>query len=128
MLKGDADGVQYWAVGSGNSSWDVDPVNPSQSETTLTNEIGRVALSASDLKYLNPDYTESDNPTNILQIKHTFGENDCNGQWREFGIFGGNATAETDSGIMINKKHHALITKASDMTIDRTMRFVISFV
>ena len=71
---------------------------------------------------------ETDIPTNILQIKHTFGVNDCNGTWREFGIFGGNATTTANSGLLINKRHHAVITKTDEMTIERTMRFTLSLV
>lgn len=130
LLKGQdgLDGIQYWAIGQGESSWDSNLPNPEINATQLTSEIGRVAITASEIKFLNADFTESTNPTNILQIKHTFGANDCNGKWREFGIFGGNAESSANSGIMINKRHHALITKTSDMTIERTMRFTLSLV
>lgn len=121
-------GVQYWAIGTGATSWDTTTPDPVSTETRLTSEIGRVAISASDMSFLNSDFSVSATPTNILQIKHTFGANDCNGKWREFGIFGGNATATKNSGIMINKRHHAVITKTSDMTIERTMRFTLNLV
>ena len=67
-------------------------------------------------------------PSNILQVKRVFGEDECNGTWREFGIFGGNATSAANSGIMINKRHHGVITKTSDMTVERVMRFVLNLV
>lgn len=119
-------GVQYWAIGSGDASWDSNPVDPVENATRLTNEIGRVAIASSEIKFVDAEYQESATPTNILQIEHTFGANDCNGTWREFGLFGGNATATANSGIMINKKHHAVLTKTADMTIDRTMRFTLT--
>ena len=121
-------GLQYWAVGSGVSSWDGEGKLPSPegNATTLTNELGRVPLSASDIKFLNSNYEVVTTPTNILEVSHTFGANDCNGVWREFGIFGGNATSAKNSGIMINKRHHAIITKTEDMTIERVMRFTLS--
>lgn len=119
-------GIQYWAIGSGNASWDSDPVDPAENATQLTNEIGRVAIASSEIKFVDAEYQESVTPTNILQIEHSFGANDCNGTWREFGLFGGNATTTANSGIMINKKHHAVLTKTADMTIDRTMRFTLT--
>ena len=130
LLKGQNgyNGIQYWAIGQGASSWDGNLPDPEINATQLTSEIGRVTITASEIKFLNADFTESSNPTNILQIKHTFGANDCNGKWREFGIFGGNAGSSANSGVMINKRHHALITKTSDMTIDRTMRFTLNLV
>lgn len=121
-------GLQYWAVGSGASSWDSNMPTPEIGETRLTSEIGRVAISPSDIKFLDSGYNEVSNPTNILQVSHTFGANDCNGTWREFGIFGGNATATSNSGIMINKRHHAVITKTDEMAIERIMRFTLSLV
>ena len=119
-------GIQYWAVGDGSSSWDDTLPSPTLNDTQLTSEIGRVAILASDLTFLNDDYTESATPTHILQIKHTFGTADCNGAWREFGIFGGNATASANSGVMLDRRTHALITKTSEMTVERTLRFILS--
>lgn len=121
-------GIKFWAVGSGLATWDGTPVEPLVGETQLTAEIGRVAITANEIKFLTADYAESNVPTNILQIQHIFGIDDCNGSWREFGIFGGDATVTANSGIMINKKHHPVITKTSDMTIERTMRFTINLV
>lgn len=121
-------GIQYWAVGSGASSWDGSMPNPDINSTKLTAELGRVAIIAGEIKFLNSDYNEVSTPTNILQISHTFGPSDCNGVWREFGIFGGNATTAKDSGIMINKRHHAVITKTEEMTIERIMRFTLNLV
>ncbi len=121
-------GVQYWAVGSGAEAWDNNMPTPELNATRLTAELGRVPISANDLAFLDADYNVVSTPTNILQIKHTFGSADCNGVWREFGIFGGNATANANSGIMINKRHHKIITKTEEMTVERIMRFTLSLV
>lgn len=121
-------GVQYWAVGSGSSAWDSNMPTPELTATRLTAELGRVSISASEISFLDSNYNVVTTPTNIIQIAHTFGANDCNGVWREFGIFGGNATATANSGIMINKRHHAVITKTEEMTIERIMRFTLSLV
>ena len=119
-------GIQYWAVGSGADAWDGSIPNPDIKATRLTYEIGRVPISRDDLSFLDKTYDEVSTPTNILQIKHTFGTDDCNGVWREFGIFGGNATADAGSGIMINKRHHEVITKTSEMMVERVMRFTLN--
>lgn len=121
-------GVQYWAVGSGASSWDSNMPTPELTATRLTAEIGRVPITADELAFLDQDYKVVSTPTNILQISHTFGADDCNGVWREFGIFGGNATAVLNSGLMINKRHHSVITKTEEMSIERIMRFTLSLV
>lgn len=121
-------GVQYWAVGSGASSWDTSMPTPELTATRLTAEIGRVPITADELAFLDQDYRVVSIPTNILQISHTFGADDCNGVWREFGIFGGNATAVLNSGLMINKRHHSVITKTEEMSIERIMRFTLSLV
>ena len=119
-------GIQYWAVGSGNTAWDTAEVQPTAGETRLTVEIGRVEILPNEITFLNSSFNEVSTPTNIIQIKHTFGTGDCNGAWREFGIFGGNATTQANSGIMINKKHHKLINKTSEMTVERVMRFTLN--
>ena len=119
-------GIQYWAVGSGSPSWDGNIPTPDLNANKLTAELGRVAIPASEITFLDSNYNETTTPTNIIQVKHTFGTADCNGVWREFGLFGGNATANANSGIMVNKRHHAVLTKTSDMTVERTMRFTLN--
>ena len=120
-------GATYWAIGSGADSWDSTAVSPSAGETRLTNEIGRVSIDPSEIVFLDTNYNVVETPTNIIQITHTFGTSDCNGKWREFGIFGGNATSDANSGFMVNKRHHGIITKTSEMIVERTMRFTINF-
>lgn len=119
-------GLQYWAVGSGHSSWDSSMPEPEVGNTKLTAEIGRVAIDPSKIVFLNENSMETTTPTNVIQVSCTFNTSDCNGVWREFGIFGGNATTTINSGIMVNKKHHAVITKTSDMAIERVMKFTLS--
>lgn len=128
MLKGSLAGIQYMAVGSGSSSWDTTPVNPTLDEVKLTSEISRKAITSNDIKYVNPStFEESDVPTNCIMIHCVFYEAEGIGAWREFGIFGGNATTTKDSGYMIDKKHHALVNKTEEMVIDRKIYLTISF-
>ena len=128
MLKNSLQGIQYWAVGKGVASWDSTPINPTISEEKLTSEIGRKAIPLSAIQYADPTtYEDSANPTNCIKIGCTFSESECNGEWREFGIFGGNATATKDSGYMIDKKHHEVLTKTEEMVVDRKIFLTISF-
>ncbi len=129
LLKQEAGyaGVQYWAVGNGNGSWDdVNPPAPAVTDTQLTSEIGRKAIPGTAVKFLDGADAETPTVTNKLQIKLTFNYADCNGSWREFGIFGGNATATANSGVLVNHKTHGLIVKTDSMEIERTIKFTFN--
>ena len=119
-------GASYWAVGSGSSTWDDNPVQPILSETKLTSELGRKEIPADAFAFLDADGNKVSEPTNRLQITLSFGSADCNGEWREFGIFGGDATSAMNTGIMINKRHHAVLTKTQDMVVERVMIFTLT--
>lgn len=124
--KGGYSGLQYWAVGSGNVSWDSNMPNPTARDTRLTAEIGRKAISTSDMAWVNERGEVQSQPTNRLRVRVTFTNSDCVGTWREFGIFGGNATSSANTGIMMNHKHHGAITKTSEMEIERDIIFTFS--
>ena len=121
-------GIQYWAIGSGYQSWDSTLPNPTASAKTLTTEIGRKKLTSSNIRFLDSDGLASTTPTNKIEVSCFFEADECNGLWREFGIFGGDATDESDTGILIDKKHHQLITKTNEMTIERTIVFTLNLV
>lgn len=126
--QSDTKGIQYWAVGSGLQSWDNAMPNPNSSAKTLTTELGRKKLDETNIRFIDSEGNTSDEPTNKIEVSCFFEENDCNGTWREFGIFGGNATADANTGTLIDKKHHQLITKTNEMTIERTIVFTLSLV
>ena len=121
-------GATYWAVGSGSSSWDESLPDPEINEVKLTSELGRLPIPPENIVFLDEAFEETSSPTNIVQITLKFNEEDCNGEWREFAIFGGNATSTPNSGLMLNKRHHKVITKTEDMTIERTIRFTLNLV
>lgn len=125
-VKSGYTGLKYWAVGQGNSTWDSETPEPLTTDTELTNEIGRKVISASDMTWVNSGGSDSATPTNRLKVRVTFGANECVGTWREFGLFGGNATESRNSGIMINHKHHSIITKTNEMEIEREIIFTFS--
>jgi len=129
LLKGDAahSGLTYFAVGEGLGSWDTIPPTQPKSDTTLTTEIFRKALvPATDIVYLDPsnDMVVA-GPTRKIQITVIFTTAEGNGDLREWGMFGGDATATLDSGLMADWVVHGLITKDSSMTITRVVKLEI---
>ena len=129
LLKGQSgySGIGYWAVGSGSEAWDnTNPTPATVNDTGCTNEIGRKQIPASAIKFLDSGNATTDSPTNKLQITLTFSENECNGTWREFAIFGGNATSTRNSGLAINHKTHAILDKTNTMVVERQIRFTFN--
>lgn len=119
-------GIQYWAIGSGDSTWDNAVVQPSETDVKLHKEIGRKAIPTSAIKFVTNEGVETSSVTNCIQITLTFSPSECNGVWREFAIFGGNASTTANSGIMINHKIHDVLTKTSNMTVERQIRFTFN--
>lgn len=131
MLLADptASSFKYWAIGSGSALWDTSTTEPSLTDVALVNEIGRKEIQQSNISYIDSNGVKSVLPTNRVRIEITFGTNECNGDWREFGIFCGNtATSVASSGIMFNNKRHTKISKGNTMSVKREIIFTISLV
>ncbi|VFQ46337.1 hypothetical protein [Desulfoluna butyratoxydans] len=132
LMKGhqQARGILSLAVGIGDKGWDGQPPAPSPQDTRLERECCRKTLSPSDLAFLGPDNRPVSEPTSCLEIsvRFTAGERgDKNGlRLREFALFGGDATDEKDSGVMINRVIHPRIDLASGTTLVRTLRLDFS--
>lgn len=117
----------YWAIGSGSDGWDnVNPTPAQPTDTGCVNEIGRKAIELSNIKFIDSRNAETESVTNRIQITVTFTESECNGIWREFAIYGGNATSTRGSGIAINHKNHGIMVKTSNMVIERQIRFTFN--
>ena len=115
-------GAQYLAVGIGNASWDTNGTpSPSALTTQLVSELARKAVS---IAFLDDSNNPTASVTNRLEIEATFGSGEANGAHRELGIFGGNATASTDSGLMVNYLTQGIQTKASGQELTIRVRFV----
>lgn len=124
LMKGVLSGIQYFVVGSGSSAWSNSaPPSPATGDTKLLNEIFRKPVTKNDVIFIDSNNDESSVPTNRIQIKVTFEESEANGELRELGLFGGNATATKNSGYMLNRKIHGLIYKTSGMKLERIIRF-----
>lgn len=120
-------GLNYWAVGSGLYSWDTSTTPTAvPTDTKCINEIGRVAIPPSGMIWLDGSGNPSATPTNVMKVTVTFAPTDCIGTWREFSLFGGNATSALNSGIAINHKNHGRIDKTNTMTIQRQIIFTFN--
>lgn len=119
-------GLQYWAIGSGLDTWEDNLPQPVKTDTRLVREIGRKAIQSSDFRFVDAEGHTSVTPTNRLAINVVFGYDECIGTWREFGIFGGNATDTVNSGTMINRKVHGVINKTREMEITREIIFTFT--
>ena len=101
LMKGALNGIQYFAVGSGSASWNNASLpSPATTDAKLLNETYRKAILGTDIKFIDANNVASANPTNRLEIKVTFNESEANGELRELGLFGGNAT-----GTKIGRAH-----------------------
>ena len=128
-------GFMYWALGDGDGSntadWDAGVVDgskaPTLGDTVLANEIFRKAIVAGDIDFIDGAGNVSGTPTNRLEIRITFANNEPSGvsdtDLREWGIFGGDATGTADSGYMINRKVHKTFTKTTVASLERVLRF-----
>jgi len=120
-------GIQYLALGGGDSNWDLSP--PTQNDkpysaTTLVNEIDRIQVAnGTNVAYLDP-VTEavSVTPTRVLQVNILIPFDRGIGDLREFALFGGDATSTQDSGYMINWVTHSVISKDSRVQILRQLK------
>lgn len=117
-------GVKYFACGKGSSNWSNEaPPMPDAQMSKLVAETFRKEIKPTDVVFIDSASEVSETPTNRIQITVTFNENEANGELREIGIFGGDATAKADSGIMVNCKFHPLIYKTTGMKLERVVRF-----
>lgn len=124
MLGNGYKGVQYFAVGKGSPNWANEaPPSPSATAVKLVAETFRKEIPRDGICFIDFANKVSTTPTNRIQIKVTFEENEANGELRELGIFGGNATKTANSGVMVNCKIHPLICKTTGMKLERIIRF-----
>jgi len=131
LLKGQYqwNGIQYWAIGSGEASWDALNATERAAKslltlTTLYSEIVRVVPS---LMYLDDSDTIVTGPTHRLQISAVFGTS-VSGYLRELGLFGGTATSTVNTGYMLNHRAHPVIglnILAPETILNRILRLTL---
>lgn len=120
------DGLTYWAIGSGQDAWDDKNINPTVLDSRLETEHFRKAIPKENVQFLDEFGEPTEEITNRIGITLTFSTEEANGKWREFSIFGGDATVSLNTGLMINHKIHKILTKDDTMTIERQIRFTFN--
>jgi len=121
-------GILFWAVGRGEEGWDASLPTPRPANTRLTAEVARLALAPAQVVYLDAAGQPSAAPTERLEVTARFTGSDLGGsvRLREFGLFGGDATATANSGIMVNQVIHPRIDLGPDDTLRRTVQLTFS--
>ena len=121
-----ADGIEVdddlLAVGGGQGSWDIDGLPAEDKERTqLYNEIARVAVV---MNYLDESNEPTLTVTRHIDLAATFGSGVGEAaSWREWAVFGGNATGSANSGIIIDLRLHTALPKVSQTWVRRTRFF-----
>jgi len=134
LLCGGADDslpLRYWAVGSGEGAfWDDLTVEQRQAKsmfpmTQLYTEVARVSTQNI---FIDDNDDPSASVTNRVEVQAIFGP-DVSGNLREFGIFGGDATAGANTGLMIDHKAHMTInlnvTSGLEQVLIRALRITL---
>jgi hypothetical protein len=130
LMKGDEGvrGILYWAVGSGWRRWDGNLPQPTADATQLTREVMRSPMDAKDIVYLDNDGIPTETPTNRVEVTAVFQGSDFSENkpgrrvLREFGLFGGDATNDPNTGVMIDLVIHPRIDMQDDLTLTRKLR------
>jgi len=123
-------GILYLAVGEGLKEWDAALPHPQPAATRLSAEILRRPIPTEQIIFLDSAGQPAAVPTGRLQISIELTREDfpANGfqPVREFGLFGGNATADAGSGFMINHVIHPRIDITPGLTLCRVLRLDFS--
>ncbi len=123
-------GILCLAIGEGKDDWDSSHPLPLLTDSQLTSELARQALTMDQITYLDNASRPTESPTNHLEITVDLRGEEIvtNGSQslREFGLFGGNATEEANSGFMINHVIHPRIDLTSGLTLTRKLRLTFT--
>jgi hypothetical protein len=124
-------GILCLAIGVGEQNWDTIDKIPSGKECKLTNEILRIPLKPSSVNYIDDSESVSKTPTNHLRVACTINFESIPGfeklkivQLREFGLFGGDAVNQKDTGLLIDYVIHPRIDMIKGTTLKRTIDLI----
>jgi len=119
-------GILYFAAGTGKKEWDQERPDSNFATASLENEVTRKAITSRQITFLDDSNNPIDAVTNRLEVAVEFngGEIAAAGfqSLREFGLFGGDATEDTDSGFMIDYVVHPRIDMSKELTLKRSVR------
>lgn len=128
LMKGQTGitGILYLAIGEGERAWDDSLPSPPADASKLSREWLRQAVQPEQIVFLDADGQPTDTPSDQLEITATFNGaelvTDGVKSLREFGLFGGDATDEADSGYLINYVIHPRIDFTPQATLIRQLR------
>jgi hypothetical protein len=120
-------GITHMGFGSGENSWDVTNPERPQSQLGLTSEVLRKPLDGVPF-YLDPSFDPVAGPevTRRVRFRSVMEQIEGNGEtFREFGLFGGDATSDLNSGYMFNWIRHGRIDKTSAFRVIREVTLVV---
>lgn len=115
-------GILYCAVGAGDPAWDVHPATAGPGTTRLARELTRVPVAPGDLTYVDGQGRAATGPTSRLEAVITLPGPASEVTLREFGLFGGDATAAANSGYLINYVIHAALALRPGNKLVRRVR------
>ena len=123
-------GILYWTIGEGEEEWDSIRPHPHLTTIRLSHEVARQVIAADQIVYLNDSNEPTETPSNRLEVSAEFRGEDfvSNGiqPLREFGLFGGDATEELNSGFMIDHVIHPRIDLTAELTLIRKLRLTFA--
>ena len=125
LLKGESGyaGISYVAVGIGDPSWAGGNTPVAAPTTTqLVSEIDPNGRVPAVVAFRDQNNAPTAAITRRLEISGTFAPNQGNGVWREWGLFGGNASAARNSGLMVDYFTQEAATKTSSETVIKRAR------
>src|SRR5581483_5422103 len=101
----------------GDPAWDAAAPADDPRTARLVNEIYRKPLTLGDVTYHAQTHT--------LDIRVSFAASEAAGLLREFGIFGGDATATRDSGYLVSYRTHPPIDRTTPQSFDRAIELTL---
>jgi hypothetical protein len=119
-------GFLYFAFGTGLPAWDTAAPTQPFTQTGLTTEVFRKSVPPASITFRNAITGANIEPTpsNVIQVDVTLALGEANGNaLREFGVFSGNATGVSGSGLTTNWIVHSRIDKNASISIERAVRF-----
>lgn len=129
LVKGEAgySRIGFMGIGHGLVGWDTIPPTLDPTDTTLEDEFFRKTIDLTDIYFIDPATNLPVGPgviTPKIEINITLLAAEANGTLREFGLFGGTATAALDSGEIVNWVSHSRIDKDVTLEIQRRVRIL----
>jgi hypothetical protein len=117
-----AEGILYWAVGAGRDSWDEARSAPTPWTSSLVDEVERLEVPREAIAFVDERGADVEQPSPNLEVQLVFEWPEEQVTLREFGLFGGDATAQPGSGVMINHVVHERIDLQPRQRLTRQLR------